>query len=235
MCVALPIAAQMALTIGSGVASLASQAQAAKAQARAQRQASLNEMKRQQHAMSSERLAQSQQETSSALEASKANREAEEAMATTRVAGAEGGVEGNAVGLAIADFAQKNAAYQTALMLQERMNNASRIMAFEGGGLQYQQNMMRINKPIQGPDVLGTLLGTAQTAMGQYQAGEMQALQRANLTRENQLFGSRLAVARQGTANAAATLQLIHAQRRGAEAQAGLFDAQRLAIPTNTR
>jgi hypothetical protein len=145
----LPVAAQIALTIASGAASLHAQSQAARAQAKAQQQASANEVKRWQHGVSSERLRESQQDVAMAHESLKGDREAEEGMATVRVSGEESGVYGNAVGLAVADFAQKNAAYQTALLLQERMNNSASIMALEGAGLQFQQNMTRINKPIQ--------------------------------------------------------------------------------------
>jgi hypothetical protein len=233
----LPVAAQIALTIASGVAQLSAQAQAAKAQAKAQQQASANEVKRWQHGVSSERLREAQQGTAMAHESLKGHREAEEGMATTRVAAAEGGVEGNAVGLAVAEFSQKNAAYQTALMLQERMNNSSSIMALEGGGLQFQQNMMRINKPIQQPDVLGALLSTAQTASSQWQANRMQGLQRNNWASQNQLMAgdlqlqqARLGLAAQQTINAGGTLNFIRSQQRGAQAGAGLYGVSRLGI-----
>jgi len=229
--------ASMAMTIGSGVANISAQAQAAKAQAKAQQQASANEVKRWQHGVSSERLRESQQGTAMAHESLKGHREAEEGMATTRVGAAEGGVEGNAVGLAVAEFSQKNAAYQTALMLQERMNNSSSILSLEGGGLQYQQNMMRINQPIEQPDVWGTILGTTSMAAGQWQQGQMQGLQRANLASENQLMAgdlqlqqARLGLAAQRTINAGGTLNFIQSQRRGAEAGAGLYGVSRLGI-----
>lgn len=227
--------ASMAMTIGSGVANIAAQSQAAKAQAKAQMQASLNETKRHQHAMSSERLRQSQEETTSALEALKANREATEGMATTIVAGEESGVSGNAVGLAVAEFAKKNADYQVALSIQERMNNASRIMAFEGGGLQYQQNLTRINKPIKQPDVLGTLLSTGQQVLGQYQAGQMRGLQRDNLTAQNQLLGQQYQTGlmslqnfRAGTANALLSRNLMQERTRTTISQRRHYDAMRL-------
>lgn len=238
----LPVAAQIALTIASGVASLHAQSQAAKAQARAQQQASANEVKRWQHGVSSERLRSAQQDTAMAHEALKGHREAEEGMATTRVAAEEAGVEGNAVGLAVAEFARKNAAYQTSIMLQERMNNSSSILALEGGGLQFQQNMMRINKPIQQPDVLGTLLSTAQTASSQWQAGQMQGLQQANWASQNQLMAgalqgqqARLGIAGQQTLNSRGTLNFLQSQQRGAAAGAGLYSASRLAIPRTGR
>ena len=232
MCVDPITMASMAMTIGSGVAQVASQAKAAKEQAKAQLLASVAETKRHEHRMSSERLAQSQRETSTALEALKANREAEEGMGTTRTAATEGGVEGNAVGLAVADFAQKNAAYQTQLMLQERMNNASMIMDFRGGGLQYQQNLTKINKPIQGPDYLGTFLNVGGQALGQFQTGQLRELQMDNLGLENQLFGQRLQQARLATQQAGMTLNFVGEQRRTQSAGAGLYGASRRAIPT---
>ena len=228
-------ALQIGSTIASGVVQYSSQVQAAKAQAKAQQMASIKEMERQQHAMSSERLRQSQEETTAAMEALKANREADEAMSTTAVAGEEAGVEGNAVGLAIADFAQKNAAYQAALSIQERMNESSRQMAFTGSGLQYQQNLMNINKPIQRPNFLGTFLGVGQQALGQYQAFQMQGLQRQNMARQNELHSARmrsanmqLAQSRAATATSLANLRLARESTRTTQAQRRLFEAQQV-------
>ena len=141
------------------------------------------------------------------------------------------------MGLAVAEFARKNADYQVALSIQERMNNAARLMSFQGAGLQYQQNLTRINKPIKQPDVLGTLLSTGQQALGQYQAGEMRGLQRETWDMQNRLNTQRLATgelslqnARANTANAMLQRNLTVEQTRTTQAQRRLFEAQRISI-----
>ena len=100
----LPVAAQIALTIASGVASLHAQSQAAKAQARAQQQASANEIKRWQQQVSAARLTEGHEDTAAALEALKGDKEANEAIGTIITSGEERGIEGNATGLAVANY-----------------------------------------------------------------------------------------------------------------------------------
>lgn len=229
--------AQIGLTIAGGAAQYGSQVQAAKAQAAAQRRASALEIRRNQQSMSAERLRESQEDTARAAERHKAQREADEIRATGITAGEEAGVSGNAVGLAVAEVDRANADLQSMLSLQERMDDASRSMAFEGTGMAFLQNMQRINKPIQQPDLLGTLIGTTQSAMGAYQTGQMRALQSDTMQLQNQLSDSRLAtqraqlgVARQRTLNERASLSLIQASTRTQEAQRRLYDASALRI-----
>jgi len=169
----LPVAAQIALTVASGAAQLAAQAQAAKAQARAQRQASANEVKRWQHEVSAARLGESHQETAAAMEALKGDQEASEAIGTLMTSAAERGVEGTSTGLAVANYMQMNANYQTALEQQALMNRQGLSMALTGAGMGFQQNMININQPIAGPDYLGVALGTAQQAQAQWGAGQL--------------------------------------------------------------
>jgi len=169
----LPVAAQIALTVASGAAQLAAQAQAAKAQARAQRQASANEVKRWQHEVSAARLGESHQETAAAMEALKGDQEASEAIGTLMTSAAERGVEGTSTGLAVANYMQMNANYQTALEQQALMNRQGLSMALTGAGMGFQQNMININQPIAGPDYLGVALGTAQQAQAQWGEGQL--------------------------------------------------------------
>ena len=192
MCVVLPAMAQMALTVASGVAGYAAQAKAARQQERAQYQASLNEMKRWQHAATAERLAEGQEDTADAVEAQKANREAQEAMGTILTSAEERGVEGNATGLAVAHYMQANANYQTALEQQSRMRGLSRMHRISGSGLSYTQNMTRINKPINRPNFIESALGTALQASGVYQNAELSQMQRGLYARQATLRGEQL-------------------------------------------
>tara|TARA_R110002167_G_scaffold74439_4_gene208353 strand:- start:501 stop:1226 length:726 start_codon:yes stop_codon:yes gene_type:complete len=177
--------AMMAMSAAQGVAQVKAQKQQAKAQAAAQSAASVREMQRQQMTMRSERMQQGDEETTIAQEQLKANREAEEAISTTTVAGEAAGVSGISAGLSIQDYERKNAEYQGALAMQTRMNDSARRLSLANSGQQYVSNMGQINKPIAQPDYLGTALGTAQNMMGAYQSGQLskQATANANLTR----------------------------------------------------
>ena len=193
MCIVLPPAVQAALTIVSGVANYASQAQAARAQEKAQYQASINEMKRWQHEVSAERIAEGQEDTADALEAQKAAREAQEAIGTIITRAEERGVEGKATGLAVANFMQANANYQTALDKQGQMRRLSRAHRIRGGALGYVQNMTRINKPIDRPNFLGTALNTAMQASAVFQNAELSQMQRGLYARERGLWNQQTA------------------------------------------
>jgi len=205
MCVVLPVAAQAALTIASGVANYAAQAQAARQQERAQYQASLNELKRYQHEASAERLNEAQEDTADAFEAQKAQREAQEAISTLMTSAEERGVEGNASGLAVAHYMQANANYQTALERQARMRRATRHFRLRGAGLGFTQNMVRINRPINRPNLLGTAIATVQDTQSIYQADALRGMQeglyaqQANLRQSQQgLAAQNVGIARQG-------------------------------------
>ena len=205
MCVVLPVAAQAALTIASGVANYAAQAQAARQQERAQYQASLNELKRYQHEASAERLNEAQEDTADAFEAQKAQREAQEAMSTLMTSAEERGVEGNSSGLAVAHYMQANANYQTALERQARMRRATSHFRLRGAGLGFTQNMVRINRPINRPNLLGTAIATVQDTQSIYQADALRGMQeglysqQANLRQSQQgLAAQNVGIARQG-------------------------------------
>ena len=205
MCVVLPVAAQAALTIASGVANYAAQAKAARQQERAQYQASLNELKRYQHEASAERLNEAQEDTADAFEAQKAQREAQEAISTLMTSAEERGVEGNASGLAVAHYMQANANYQTALERQARMRSASRRFRFIGAGGRFMRNMVTINRPINRPNLLGTAIATMQDTQSIYQADALRGMQQglyaqqANLRQSQQgLAAQNVGIARQG-------------------------------------
>ena len=200
--------AMMAMSAAQGAASIGAQRQQAEMQGAAQDAASVRELQRQQMAMRSERMQQGDEETTIAQEQLKANREAEAAISTTVVAGEAANVSGVSAGLNVQDFARKNAEYQAALALQTRMNDSARRLSLANSGQQYVSNMGQINKPIEQPDYLGTLLGTAQNMAGAWQQGSLAKIERENagLTRDYQQgqidlgkINQRVAQARLGT------------------------------------
>lgn len=158
----------MAMSAASQAAAVLGQKQQAEAQAAAQKEASIQEMRRFQLSQRAERQRQADEETATSLERQKAVLEETEGVATTITAAEESGVSGNSVGLAIAEFARKNAEYQSALSLQERMNETAQRLAFENAGNAYINQMTAINKPIEQPNYLGAVLGIGQTIAGGY-------------------------------------------------------------------
>ena len=172
--------AMMAVSAAQGAASIGAQRQQAEMQGAAQDAASVRELQRQQMAMRSERMQQGDEEASIAREQLKANREAEEAISTTTVAGEAVNVSGTSVGLSIQDFERSNAEYQAALALQTRMNDSARRLSLANSGQQYVSNMGQINQAIAQPDYLGTALGTAQNMMGAWQQGSLAKIEKEN-------------------------------------------------------
>jgi len=165
----------MAMSVASQAASVAGQRQQAKAQEAAQKQASAREMRRFQLSQRAERQKQADEETAASLEAVKANRETAESISSTIVSAEESGVAGTSVGLAIDEFSRKNAEYQAAMAMQERMNATAQRLSFENAGNQYVNRMTQINKPIQKPNYLGAALSIGQTiagGMSQYKQGQ---------------------------------------------------------------
>ena len=221
MCVDPVTATMMGLSAAQGVTQYQAQKQQAEQQKAAQDAASIREMQRQQMSMRAERIQQADEETTLAQEQLKADREAQEAVSTTAVAAETVNAAGTSVGLNLQDFERKNAEYQAALALQERMNDTARRLSLENKGQQYVSRMIDINQPIARPDFLGTALQTASTMFGQYQTGRMAQASTEASTAQRDLYSAQQGVARQN-------LLLSRQQTATSAAQMGLYQAQRL-------
>lgn len=233
----------MGMNVAGQVASVAAQQQQAKAQRAAQQQASLREMERMQLSSRAERARQADEETSVALERQKASRQEAEAIGTTITAAEESGVSGTSVGLAVDEYARKNAEYQAALSLQQRMNETARRLGFESTGLAYANRMADINQPIAGPNYLGAITGIGSSLVSGFnQIGQIRAQQEINtmqrdyytaqteLARQNLLIGKQnVANARASAASAAIGTDIYRAQQ-SAQTSSLLYQA-----PQSTR
>ena len=204
----------MAMSAASQAANVGAQRQQAKAQEASQLQASVSEMERFQLAQRAERGRQADEETTAALERQKARREETEAVATTITSAEESGVSGTSVGLAVAEYSRKNAAYQAALTLQENMNATARRLGFESGGNAYVNRMAQINQPIAQPNYLGAALGMGQTIAGgiagfkqQGKTRELMKLQKESINQQTNLATQNLKIAEQTSQNMAASLR----------------------------
>lgn len=223
----------MAMGVASQAANVMGQRQQAKAQEASQKAASVREMRRFQLSQRAERQQQADADTAMAVERQKANREAESGISTSIVAAEESGVAGTSVGLAVNEFAQKNAEYQAALSLQERMNVVAQRLSFENAGSDYVNRMTGINKPIQKPDYLGAALGIGATVakgLGDYQqkkAGEETRNQQSTLMGlqiDNQRAS--LDASRQGLSNAGAAYSAAQGATATATATSALNSAK---------
>lgn len=218
----------MAMSVASQAANVGAQRQQAKAQEASQLQASVGEMERFQLAQRAQRARQADEETTAALERQKARREETEAVATTITSAEESGVSGTSVGLAVAEYARKNAEYQAALTLQENMNATARRLGFESGGNAYVNRMAQINQPIAQPNYLGAALGMGQTIAGGITGFKKQQTIDTMMGKQEKLIDLQTSTAREGlkiasqnSANAATSAaaargatQIMDAQRR---------------------
>lgn len=217
----------MAMSAASQAANVGAQRQQAKAQEASQLQASVSEMERFQLAQRAERGRQADEETTAALERQKARREETEAVATTITSAEESGVSGTSVGLAVAEYARKNAEYQAALTLQENMNATARRLGFESGGNAYVNRMAQINQPIAQPNYLGAALGMGQTIAGGITGFKKQQTIDTMMGKQETLIDLQTSTAREGlkiaSQNAANTATSAAAARGATQ----IMDAQR--------
>ena len=160
------------IAAGLGIASMGAQVmgqnQMAKAQAKAQKNASAAERQRYLQEVSSMRIQQGQEQVAAAQKINESARKAREARATARVSAGEAGVAGLSVDALINDLTKQEAEYSFATQQQLEMNDVGRTMQLENAGLSFTNNMLRINKPIEQPDYLGAAISGAQTGMSTY-------------------------------------------------------------------
>jgi len=96
-------------------------------------------------------------------------RKAEEAKSMSRVMAGEGGVQGKSVGLILGDVEKQNQQYQTALLQQQKFEDAQYIRQGEGiRSGQYSAILSSAPNPVPEPDYLGALAGIGSSALGTY-------------------------------------------------------------------
>jgi hypothetical protein len=154
--------------IASGFSQIMGQSQMAKAQAKVQANASAAERQRYLQEVSSMRVQQGQEEVAAAQRIQESTRKAREARATARVSAGEAGVAGLSVDALINDLTREEANYRFATNQQLQMNDVNRTMQLDQAGLGFTNNMLRINRPIEQPDYLGSALSGAQTGLSTY-------------------------------------------------------------------
>ena len=163
-----PVTIGIGMAVASAGTQVYGQQQQAKTQAKVQANASAAERQRYLQEVSSMRVQQGQEEVAAAQRVNASARKAREARATARVSAGEAGVAGLSVDALINDLTREEAEFNFATQQQLQMNDVGRSMQLENAGFGFTNNMLRINKPIEGPDYLGTAISGAQTGLSTY-------------------------------------------------------------------
>jgi len=164
-----PLAAVSALVGGAQtVSSIVGQRQQAEMQQQAQATASAQERQRYLAEVSAMRTQQQQEMVARAQRIQEANRKAMEARATARVSAGESGVSGLSVDALLGDLTRKEAEYTFSEQQQAEMTDVNRQIQLKEAGIGFNRNMLRINRPIEQPDYLGSALGGIQSGLSTY-------------------------------------------------------------------
>ena len=166
----LSTAAKASLLIGGAQAgmTIAGQRQQAKTQAKVQANASAAERQRYLQEVSSMRVQQGQEEVAAAQKIQESIRKTREAKATAFVAAGERGVAGLSVDSILRDMDRQLGRDQFNTAQQLQINDVGRSMQLENAVLGFTNNMLRINRPIEQPNYLGSALSGAQTGLSTY-------------------------------------------------------------------
>ena len=166
------LATKASLAIGAAqtVMSVQGQRQQAKAQGRAQRNASIAEQQRYLQEVSASRLKERQEKVAAAQRIQQSSIKAREARATARVSAGESGVAGLSVDALINDMTRKEAQYNFSIQQQMQFADMSRDMGLSDSANRSRMNLLSINKPIAQPNYLGAIIEGAQTGLSAYDA-----------------------------------------------------------------
>jgi len=165
-----PVTIGIGMAVASAGTQIIGQQQQAKTQAKVQKNASAAERERYLREVSSMRTQQGQEQVAAAQRIQASTKKAREARSTARVSAGEAGVAGLSVDALINDLTREEADYRFANTQQTQMNNVNRDLQLGDAGLGFTNNLLRINKPIEQPDYLGTALSGAQTGLSTYSA-----------------------------------------------------------------
>ena len=165
-----PTTIAIGLGLAQGGMSYMGQKQMASTQRKAQAQASAAERQRYLAEVSSMRVQQGQEQVAAAQKLQAAQRKAMEAKSTAKVSAGAAGVAGLSVDALINDMSRQEAEKRFNIAQQLKFNDVSRNQALESSGLGFTNNMLRINRPVQEANLLGSALEGAQTGLSTYTA-----------------------------------------------------------------
>jgi hypothetical protein len=150
--------------------SFGAQAQQARAQAEAQKRASIAENARYMAQISATRQQQAADALRVAQEVQQANRASMEAMARKQVAAGAAGISTESASYLaeMRDLERQVAEHSFAFEQRQSLADQSYELKARDLGLQTQQNFININRPIDQPDFLGTALTSALGSLESY-------------------------------------------------------------------
>jgi len=162
-----PLAA-VAIGAAQTATSIIGQRQQAEMQQQAQATASVQERQRYLAEVSAMRTQQQQEMVARAQRIQEASKRGMEARARARVAAGESGVSGLSVDALMGDLTRQEAQYTFSEQQQAEMTDVNRQIQLQESGIGFNRNMLRINRPIEQPDYLGSALGGIQSGLSTY-------------------------------------------------------------------
>tara|TARA_R110001606_G_scaffold398581_1_gene577984 strand:+ start:5445 stop:5969 length:525 start_codon:yes stop_codon:yes gene_type:complete len=163
-----PILIGGGLGLAQAYTSMQGQAATAAAQAKAQSNQTKAEQQRLLQQQSAERINQRFQQDQVADQKQKAALQAREAQATARVSAAESGVAGVSVDSLMNDLARKEAVMSYGLTRQLEQSDYATSLRLQDNALGSSQRLLSINRPIEQPDMFGSILGGVSTGISAY-------------------------------------------------------------------
>lgn len=147
--------------LAQGLLSFGAQSAQAGAQAEMQKRASIAENARYTQQVAATRKQQATDALRTAQEVSRANRASMEAMARKQVAAGEAGISAESASFLaeMRDLERQVAEHSYAYQQNQYLSDQAYQMRIQDMGLQSQQNLISINKPIERPDFLSTMIG----------------------------------------------------------------------------
>tara|TARA_R100000995_G_scaffold84916_1_gene65805 strand:- start:7288 stop:7812 length:525 start_codon:yes stop_codon:yes gene_type:complete len=158
----------VAMGVAQSASSIIGQRQQAEMQEQAQATASAQERQRYLAEVSAMRTQEQQEMIARAQRVQEASRRAMEARSRATVAAGESGISGLSVSALLGDLTRKEAEYTFSEQRQAEMASVGRQIQLQESGIGFNRNMLRINRPIEQPDYLGSALGGIQTGLSNY-------------------------------------------------------------------
>ena len=166
MCEATTIA--IALGAAQGGMTYIGQQQAARTQEKVQRRATEAEQKRYLQEVSATRLRERQEQIAAAQKIQQSATKSREARATARVSAGEAGVAGLSVDALINDLSRQEAEFNFSVAQQLAFSGQNRALGLTDSQMRSRMNLLSINKPIEQPNLLGSVLSGVSTGLSAY-------------------------------------------------------------------
>ena len=171
----------LATTVASTAMSMMAQQQAARNQAASQKAASKRENERYLREASAMRLKEAQEDLVMTRDIQESQKKATAARSTAMVSAGESGVSGLSVDALMDDYTRQEADVRFSLAEQNRLTGINNQLQLTEAGFRNSNNLIKINKPIQQPNYLGSMVNLAGSTMTIYGQGQQNAYTEAKM------------------------------------------------------